>query len=122
MITRRIIIVVVAVVLAAFTGSGRADTVFEDGLVNQVSSPLDFGDVFVRDSGGGAATTLSLLPGGSASGLVTGVSVEDASVLNVSGGTVEGFDFGIKALDSSLVEMTGGTVSGMIGIAALGSV
>jgi hypothetical protein len=82
-----------------------AATVFDNGDINDYSGSDPTG-AFVRDSAGGAPTTLNLLSGGD----LGPVDVEDSSRLNVFAGSSV---FSIDAFDSSWVTVSGGSHGGV---------
>jgi len=90
--------------LAAFAlllcgiGQARADLIYNNGIVNNLSTAL--GDNAVIENGATNPTTLNILPNGS----VNNATVEGSSYLNVAGGSVLG---NLDAFGSSQVTVQG---------------
>ena len=94
-----------ALLLTMLSTEVIAATIFDDGGINDYGGSDPTG-AFVRDSAGGAPTTLNLLSGAD----LGPVDVEDASRLNAfSGSQVASLD----ALDSSRVTIAGGSHGGV---------
>ena len=109
--TSRIVVALLATV-GFLTQATHAAVIIEDGLVNNVSTPL--GDtILIQDTGGGDSTTVNLNSGGSTGqdasfGGVSAV-VSQTSLLNVQGGTIGGDAF---AWENSTLNISGGEVQG----------
>lgn len=109
----------------SFGPHAAAQLVFDNGLVNDLTTSAGNNNVLVEDASGGDPTTLNILSGGSVNGNRR-VDIRDASIVNVDGGNVRGFiDLrdtssvgvvsgfvrrGIDAFDNTTVNISGGTV------------
>ena len=99
------VLAAVAVVLLVgwLAGAARADIIFDDGAVHDITWTIN-GLVEVRDDSNGNATTVNILPGAR---LMRGVLAYDNSHVNFAGGWSTG---GLMCFDSSRAEISAGTI------------